>query len=420
MNGAAPAKNVLFVTWDGPQTDYLQALFNPIFVRLREHGYRFHTLQFTWADRERVQRIRDACQQDGIGYRSHGIVRSPVSLGALATAMWGRFAVRSEIRRLNIDVVMPRTTLPALAAMLACGSRRDAPAFLLDADGLPYDERVEFGGWNASGVAYRLLRDLEAQSVRRADKVMVRSRFAAEVLAARAGPGVPARKFRVVGNGRDPRLFRTLPASERAVVRERLGIPVDAPLVAYAGSIGEQYYPKEMARFFEALSEHREDARFLVLTGNVEAATELFKPGLRPSLEGRISVFRASPAEVPELLGASDLALSFRVPGYSMKAVFPVKTGEYLLSGLPLVTNRGIGDLDETLGSSEAVRILDEVSPDAIKAAARWASEHALPDRERLGDKARNLGVDAFSIERTVDEYLKSLRDAEAFREARA
>lgn len=408
--------NVLFVTWDGPDTDYVETLFNPIFARLPDHGYKVHTLQFTWADRKRVDRIREASMDNGIPYRAHRILRTPVTMGALGTAIWGRFAVRGEIRRNRIDVIMPRSTLPALSTMLACPRRADAPAFLLDADGLPHDERVEFGGWSSSGLAYRLLRDLEAESVRRADRVLVRSGFAAEVLRARAGPGTAAGKFRTVSNGRDPDRFRIASASERDATRRALGVPADAPLLVYAGTIGDQYYPDKMRSLFEALCEFRDNAHFLIMTGNPQYASEYFGSGLQKAVRERISVLRAPPGQVPAFLGAADLALSFRVPGFSMRAVFPVKLGEYLLSGLPVITNRGIGDLDGVIGSSEAVCILDRVDGEGLKKAARWAAEHALPNIDKVRPVARNLGLEFFSMDRTVESYVASLNEAMACR----
>ncbi len=119
---ATPAdgqRNVLFVTWDGPETDYLRGLFLPIFAGLAAHGYRVHVLQFTWADAARRRAEAEACAARGVSYRSHGVLRRPLGPGSLLTAIHGRRAVRRAVRELGIDIVMPRSTLPALATMLA-------------------------------------------------------------------------------------------------------------------------------------------------------------------------------------------------------------------------------------------------------------------------------------------------------------
>ena len=52
--------NVLFVSWDGPQVNYLESLFAPIFMRLRSYGYKFHVVHFTWAQPERLSRVQRA------------------------------------------------------------------------------------------------------------------------------------------------------------------------------------------------------------------------------------------------------------------------------------------------------------------------------------------------------------------------
>ena len=135
---------VLFVTWDGPQVTYLESLFLPIFKQLLTRGFAFHVLQFTWGASERVAFARQACEQAGIGYKSVAIWRRPTAIGALFTALAGARHIKKATQAHNIDVVMPRSILPALATMLAL--RNGQCRMVFDADGLPLDERVDFSG----------------------------------------------------------------------------------------------------------------------------------------------------------------------------------------------------------------------------------------------------------------------------------
>ena len=93
----------------------------------------------------------------------------------------------------------------------------------------------------------------------------LRSEMLGGVLWGGGGAGTEPGKFHVVGNGRDPDVFHPGDASGRAATREALGIARDAPLVVYAGSLGDQYCPGEMLQFMEALLARRSDARLLVL-----------------------------------------------------------------------------------------------------------------------------------------------------------
>ena len=135
---------VLFITWDGPQVEYLESLFLPIFAGLRDNGIASDVLQFRWGSQEQMDAIARLCADAGSGYRAVTVARRFGGAGAVATALAGAYHVRRAVRYFGSDVLMPRSLMPALAT-LAAGGAKLAP-ILFDADGLAADERVEFGG----------------------------------------------------------------------------------------------------------------------------------------------------------------------------------------------------------------------------------------------------------------------------------
>jgi glycosyltransferase involved in cell wall biosynthesis len=407
-----PPRNVLFITWDGPQTDYLRSLFLRIFTGLKAHGYRFHILQFTWSDEAQRQSDEAACAAQGVSFRSQSILRRPVGLGSFLTAVHGRRAVRRAIRELSIDIVMPRSTLPALATMLAF-RRGDAkaPRMIFDADGLPHDERVDFTGWSPDSLSYRILRDIEAQSVRRADRVITRSATASQILLHRAGAGTSAEKFRVVTNGRNTTLFKPMTSVARQAGREALGIGIDTPVLVYAGSIGAQYCIDDMLEIFSRVRNANAGARFLFLTGSPDAAGVHVK-AVAPALVDAMIIKRVAPADIPDHLGLADVALSLRQPSFSMQAVFPIKIGEYLLCGLPIVATRKIGDIDR-LAEAGPICFVDGPGQTAVEAASNWILTKALPEKATLGAQARAIGIARFGLDETVRSYATALSDAD-------
>ena len=120
-------KNILFVTWDGPQSTYLEGLFLPIFKLLRIHGFYFHILHFTWGNSEHRQKLKKLCENQDSIYQDISILRYPVALGSLATAIWSARYIRQSIHDLKIDIVMPRSTLPAISAIFLRGMRLEPP-----------------------------------------------------------------------------------------------------------------------------------------------------------------------------------------------------------------------------------------------------------------------------------------------------
>ena len=400
--------NILFVTWDGPQVSYLEGLFLPIFDKLQARGMRFHVLQFTWADPARIALARDACCALGISYQSVRIMRWPRAIGALVSAVWGAWHVRRAVHRHAIDVVMPRSTMPGLSVLL--GVRANECPIVFDADGLPLDERVDFAGQSPSSPVHRLLRDIEAQVVRRASVVLTRSAKASDILLARAGAGTGADKFHVVSNGRDAQRFHTQTPEIRSQVREQVGISDSAPLLVYAGSTGPQYCVVEMLQLFQAVRTRRPEARMLVLSQSPDYFLATMA-SVAPDASAAVVVMAVQSAEVPVYLATADLGLALRRPSFSMQGIAPIKLGEYLLCGVPVIATSGIGDADAV--ARDAGLLVTHMGSAEVEQTADWFVETVLTDREDFRLRCRQSGKQHFSLEASVDLYVHALEHME-------
>jgi glycosyltransferase involved in cell wall biosynthesis len=391
---------ILFVTWDGPQVHYLESLFLPIFAGLRPLGFEFEILQFRWGSDAEEEAVRSACAEAGLGYHSVKVWRRG-ALGPFATALLGGRRMRSLARRLGVDAIMPRSVLPSLV-VLAGGGPRLAPV-LLDADGLEIDERVEFSGLRTTGAVYRLLRDIEAQIVRKSTAVIVRTPAARDILMARAGPPADPAKYTVVGNGRDSKAFHPSDEAGRRSVRSELGVEADAPLIVYVGSFGPKYRTHAVGELAIALRALRPDTRLLVLSlAPEQVRAELFDRF--PGLSEFATVVRSPPEEVPRYLAAADVGTVFITETFSTRAVLPVKTGEYLLCGVPAVGTVATGDNEAALAAGV---FFDDRR--GAEEAARWVAEDILPEREEYRRRAREVGVAHFSLEKSIRDYRDAL-----------
>lgn len=392
---------VLFITWDAPTSAYLESLFLPIFVGLREHDVRVDVLQFRWGRRSETERVAETCRLAGIGYRHATIMRKLGGSSAMVSALLGRRALLQALRYFESDILMPRSLMPALVTLTARADK--LKPVLFDADGLAADERVEFGGLSPLGTTYRLLRDVESQMVLRSRAVIVRSSRAGDILADRAGPPVERNRFFVVTNGRDENLFVPGDRATRTAMRAQLGLAPSAPVVAYAGSFGRQYRFDRLATFFSRVLALRSDARLLVLTGSpAEARAALAEHGA--AVADAMLVQAVPPAAVPAFLACADIGTAFRQPSFSMAAVAPIKLAEYLLCGLPVI---GTGTVGDTRAARDAGVFFDE--EEGLDAAAQWFVAHVLPRREQMRGVAREIGVAEFSLARAVSDYLRAI-----------
>ena len=110
---------VLYITWDGPQVSYLEGLFLPIFSRLRAHDIEVDVLQFIWGDDGYLERQSRVCAENGVRYERIVVRKALGGLGADLTAATGSSVVLRLAKERDIDIVMPRSFMPAIAALHA-------------------------------------------------------------------------------------------------------------------------------------------------------------------------------------------------------------------------------------------------------------------------------------------------------------
>lgn len=388
-------KRLLFICWDGPQVNYLEGLFLPIFAGLR-NSYEIYVLQFSWANTEKVLHLERVCHAAGVKYTHFDIQRKPHPLvGSLFTIYKGSNFIRKFVRQHSIDIIMPRSTFPAAMTLRALKEQKKVK-MVFDADGLPLEERVDFSRLNPSGIQYKLLKSIESKAIEQADVVITRTNAAIEYLT-RNKP-VLRDKFFTVSNGRDIDFFSD--SSQRESIRNLLGIANDALVLVYAGSLGPQYCVAEMLQVYHEVSVLNSNTYFFILTGNQGYLSE---SGLLDTENDNLIIKTVPFQKVPAYLAAADVALAIRQPTFSMKGVAPIKIGEYLLTKLPVVASAGIGDTEEILEDEASCFVLKDHEQDSLKAAATWAVD--VYDKSNIKEEARALGIREFSLEKSIESY---------------
>jgi glycosyltransferase involved in cell wall biosynthesis len=394
---------LLFITWDGPATNYHETLFIPLLSRARQPCDDITLLQFSWGADERNRRNALAAADQRMSYRVRTVRRGrgAVLMPFLLLAEVARIA--AQYWRGHVDLIIARSIIPggvAVLIRLVCGR---GLRFIYDADGLSADERIEFGGWNRNGAAYRLFRYVENLAVRRADVVLVRTGEAASILAQRAGTSVD--KFELVVNGKDETVYRPYNEPERERTRRLLGIPRDAPVIVYVGSLGPQYLPNAMFSFVRLAMSAESRCHFLMVT---PARNHSIVAKLAYDMPtDRVKVLEAVPTDVPRLLAACDLGLALRSPTLSQRAVAPIKVAEYVLCGVPVVFTSGVGDLNSQLGDDVSYGMaLNE----RLHGVVEWFLYGVMPHRELFRERSRHCGLSNYTLSRGSESYRNAIR----------
>lgn len=188
----------------------------------------------------------------------------------------------------------------------------------------------------------------------------------------------------------------------RSEYTEKAGKPLR---LIYAGSLGTWYMLDEMLLFYQQLQRVEPAAEFWIITREPADWVIQACKCLGVSYEN-ILVQAATRDEMPYLFSQADVGLFFIRPTFSKMASSATKMAEMLACGLPIITNKGIGDHDYLfqrydcgilLNSIEAsdIRSLDPESLLANVIGYVWRSPQFY----------RQIALQYFNLQDGVDAY---------------
>ena len=304
--------------------------------------------------------------------------------------------------RKNIDVVHARSHVPAAMALVL--RALFGVKMLFDLRGVMAEEYVDAGTWKKGSLPFRITKWVEGKSLRKADAIVMLTRKIKDVLETdspdlRANP-VP---IEIIPSCVD---LAKYPSMDGTLLRHQLGLK-DKTVMVYSGSLTGWYLTEEMVRLFAAGRSSIDRFHFLVLTmSRYELITEVLeKYGIPRDAYTITSV----PAEdMPAYLSAGDFAISFIKPCYSKLSSSPTKIGEYLASGLPIITNTGVGDVEDLMREKGIGALIDSFNSSSYNQALA-VMLNLLANREEMRRRCRQVAESYFSLSNVGKEgYLRA------------
>ncbi len=284
-------------------------------------------------------------------------------LSALATlydVLCGAYFTWKLMRREQVDILHARVHVPALMGAIARKFSRGRPKLIFDIRGFLPEEYTDAGRWKENGWLYRSVKHVEKWLFKESDAFVVLTEKAREVLFPES---------RETNFDKFSRPIEVIPCcvdfnqrfqddkKTRTETRQELNL-ADRLVITHVGMLGGLYLTEEITNFLEAarLQNPKTFALFLTQTDPNLIIPLLQKKGFK---ETDYFVKKVSPADVPKYLSASDIALSFVQATYATISRSPTKIPEYLASGLPIISNRGVGDVDELIETDRVGVLLE-------------------------------------------------------------
>jgi glycosyltransferase involved in cell wall biosynthesis len=402
-------ESTLYISYFGATKHLSQSQVLPYLKELSKAGVAVTLLSFEErladrdAERREVERLRRELADASIDWRPLRYHKRPSLLAKLYDVAVGTAYASYLTRTKGIAVVHARNHIPAAMALML---RSLFPVKLLfDMRGVMAEEYVDAGLWKEGGLPFRVTKWVEAKMFRRADAIVMLTRRIKKALKETSPHLGGAAPIEIIPCCVDLSLYRGVDGDG---VRQRLGLTGKTVMV-YTGSLGGWYLTDEMAELFATGCEAIPDLHFLVLTQSDHEmiAGALAKRGVTPD---RYTILTAPSREVPRYLAAADFGVSLIKPCFSKLSSSPTKIGEYLASGLPILSTAGIGDLDELLGGERLGALVDRFDRGAYRAAIEQMKA-LLADRAAIQRRCREAAERHFSLDAVGREgYLRVYR----------
>lgn len=341
-----------------------------------------------WATPRRREAAAERIGAAGISWTPLRYHKRPSGIATAFDIAMGTIVTIYILLRHRIRLVHARSYVAALIALAA--KRLTGARFLFDMRGFWADERVDMGQWRADSRIYRLAKRLERSYLRNADQVVTLTRAsAAEV-----------RRFDYLSDFCPP--IAVIPTCADL---DRFSGPAarKGPLtIGFVGSATSWSRIDELLAFYARLKGSRPEARLLIVNRDDHAFIRSRIAAAGVAMED-VELVAAEHRDVPALLSSMTVGTALKRPSYSQLACAPTKLAEYLGSGVPVLVNRGIGDVAEIVETERVGIVVDDFSHDALGRAAEATLN--LLDDPALAARCRDAACRHFSLEDGVAAY---------------
>ncbi len=402
-------KKVLYISYDGMTDPLGQSQVLPYLIGLSKKGYKFTLLSFE--KKEKYEKLKETINhitaEAGIEWVPISFTANPPFVSKFYDTVRMRKKAFYLYRKNGFDMVHCRSYVAADVGLRM--KKKFGVKFFFDMRGFWADEKKDAGAWNQNSFLfrkiYRYYKKKEAEFIANADHIISLTNAGKTELMKWPAycKDIPVT---VIPCCSDMNHFSLTTPKEKSEGRKLLGLPEDKLVISYLGSVGTWYMLDEMLKLFSIILKKYPGAKFLFITHSPPQLilSKIETYGLSTN---DLVIKEASRKEVPIFIKASDINLSFIKPFYSKLSSSPTKLGEVLAMGIPLISNSGVGDVEQIIKESDAGFIIHKFenqefinAVDAIDVLLKKAPEDI-----------RNKAQPIYSLDKGIAEYFRSYEE---------
>lgn len=388
---------VLYISYDGMTDSLGHSQVISYLKRFNPEQYQIDIVSFekaaTYQSRKHI--IEEEVKNTAITWHPLFYTKTPPVLSTLKDLYAGWKLIGKLIKQGPYDVVHCRGYISAVLGLRIKNTY--GFKWIFDMRGWWPDEKKESGHWNRSYYTpvYKYFKGLERKFFLQSSYVVSLTYSGRKEIMSLTGR--PENEIGVIPTCVDFNVFKPFDAKVKEATKTELGISLNKKVLVYSGALGGNYSVSDLVDLYRQYKEVHKDTFLLILSkddpeGIVSQLSEV------PAHERKI--VSADFKEVYRYLIASDLGVIFYKREFSVIGRSPTKLGEYWACGVPVVSLKGIGDLDAIMEKyPEGGFLVDGFNEESIKDTLK--NKFQQTDKEKL----RRYAEDYFSIEKGKNFY---------------
>jgi glycosyltransferase involved in cell wall biosynthesis len=394
-------KIVLYLTYDGLGDHIGQSQILPYLTECSRKGVRFHILSFEkGAHKGRADKAGELLSSLGITWYRLDFTESRNILYKAYDFLRFVFTAFRICMKNKYAVIHSRSYFASsiglmMQSIFGCKLIFDKRDFWIDAI-------VETGRLRPNEplhkVVHSILRFFEKKLFRNATHIISLTERAKHIVLEKY-PERKSEDITVIPCCVDMAIFDPVKVTEAAVsnLKDSLNLN-DSIVLGYVGSFNPAYMIDELLDCFKVMLENIPNLKLLFIINNDPG--EVYKLAAKKNIPAeRLEITTAPREQMPLFISVFDIGFFFIMPSFAKQASSPTKLAEMLAMRRFVITNKGVGDVEEIFEKLECGYIIPELDQYGY----RNAAEYVLKNHDRRG----NFDLSKYSLSYGAAKYFE-------------
>lgn len=345
-----------------------------------------------WSDPVRRRLALDECKRLGIRWLPQRFHSHPKLISAFFSVVYLVWFLTREVRREGVTLIHARSYIPAFAASIV-GTLKGVP-FIFDMRALWPEELITSGRLRRDSFLHRAIVASERVCMARAACVISLTNVGVEYLRNLYPDELANKSIGVIPTCAD--LARFVPAR----------LPPSRRVIGCLGTLLSGWFRIDWLRAFFVTAAKRDPRLHFEITTHDDVNRVWNAIGGVGDLQSRLSISASPPELVPLVLQGQIASVMFYAGGeISELGRSPTRLAEILGSGLPVVTNDGVGDVAQIVRTYRVGVVVANLTEAEMNRG--WDELQELLADPELQARCRRVAESFFSLEAGTRAYSK-------------